>query len=165
MGFEVSVLPPCEWEGSVVSSTRVRQLLTDGQIRHANALLGRPHILEGEVIRGDGRGKSIGFPTANLRCPENFLIPCPGVYAVRVEHRGGTHGGMMNIGNRPTFGELPLSIEIHLLDFDGDLYGQSLSAELLERLRPEQRFPSADELVAQIERDRDDTRAVLTREG
>ena len=143
----------------------MRQLLLDGRIRKANALLGRAFAVEGEVVAGDGRGRTLGFPTANLRQDEGMITPCAGVYAVRVHHAGGVHGGMMNIGTRPTFAGEGISGEVHLFDFEGDLSGQALAVEMIERLRPEQRFTSAEELIAQLQRDRDDALAVVAREG
>jgi riboflavin kinase/FMN adenylyltransferase len=165
MGFEVAIVPPRRWRGSVVSSTRVRQLLLDGRIRKANALLGRAYAFEGEVVRGDGRGQTLGFPTANLDIPQDLLLPSGGVYAVRVHHGGAVHGGMMNIGIRPTFEGEDLHVEVHLFNFGEELHGKTLDVEVLERMRDEQRFSSVEDLVAQLERDRADAQAILAREG
>jgi riboflavin kinase / FMN adenylyltransferase len=165
LGLEAYVVPPRIWKGSVVSSTRVRQLLLDGRIRKANGLLGRPHLLEGTVAEGDRRGRSIGFPTANLRVDEGMLVPACGVYAVQAMHGGESHGGMMNIGTRPTFEGEGTTVEVHLFDFDADLYGERLEIEMFELLRPEQRFRSAEDLIEQLQRDREDALTVLAREA
>ncbi|MBN1476701.1 bifunctional riboflavin kinase/FAD synthetase [Candidatus Sumerlaeota bacterium] len=164
LGLGTHVVPPRIWKGSVVSSTRVRQLLLDGRIRKANALLGRPHVLEGTVTEGDRRGRSIGFPTANLRVAEGTLIPASGVYAVRAIRDGDSLDGMMNIGSRPTFEGEGTTVEVHLFDFDAELYGERLEVEMFEHLRPEQRFRSAEDLAEQLQRDREDARTVLAQE-
>lgn len=164
-GFEVVVVPPVLIGDAVVSATRVRELLLDGQVRRAWALLGRPHDFEGRVVTGEGRGRLLGFPTANLALDEQVLRPCGGVYAVRVRRGpgdGSVHAGMLNIGNRPTFGGLHVSIEAHLLNFEGNLLGQTLTVELIERLRDEQKFESAEALRRQIERDRERATAILS---
>lgn len=165
LGFEVDIVPPTVWKESVVSSTRVRQLLIDGRIRKANELLGRTHAIIGEVIHGESRGHTLGFPTANISIGDDMLIPCGGVYAVRGRVGDGRLGGVMNIGSRPTFGEGEISIEVHLFEFDLDLYGERLRVELVERIRPEQKFSSADDLVAQITRDLEAARTALARAG
>lgn len=162
-GFDVEIVPPREWKGSVVSSTRVRQLLLDGRVRKASALLGRNHVIEGKVVEGARRGRDLGFPTANLEVADALLVPSSGVYVVRVNSADVTHGGMMNIGHRPTFNGTDPTVEVHLFDFEGDLYGQMLRVELLERLRDEQRFSSVEDLVAQLTRDRADALATLAR--
>jgi riboflavin kinase/FMN adenylyltransferase len=142
----------------------VRELLAEGEIRRAAALLGRHHRFDGTVVEGQHRGQALGFPTANLRLDDDTLRPCGGVYAVRVHLPGAVSGGMLNIGNRPTFGEIALSVEVHVFDFHGDLYGQTLGVEMIERLRDEQRFASPLELAAQLQRDRDAAQEILARE-
>lgn len=150
MGLEV--LPCDELEGGF-SSTAIRQALLEGDVEAANRLLGYEYRLEGTVVEGFQNGRKMGFPTANLRVSPLKLVPENGVYVVRVSS---SHGGMLNIGTRPTLhngGER--SIEVHVFDFDGDLYGQTLQVELLHRLRREQEFGSMEELRAQLERDRE----------
>ncbi|MBU1451004.1 MAG: bifunctional riboflavin kinase/FAD synthetase [Proteobacteria bacterium] len=153
-GFAVHVVGPVIVDGRPVSSTRVRQEVADGNMEAARRLLGRHYRVAGRVVAGHGRGgRLLGFPTANLRVSDE-LLPGPGVYAVMVELAGGRHlKGANNIGNNPTFDDGALSVETHLLDFDGDLYGQDIRLHFVERLRGEKRFDSAEELKAQIGRD------------
>ncbi|MBK7759999.1 MAG: riboflavin biosynthesis protein RibF [Deltaproteobacteria bacterium] len=131
-------------EDRVVSSSAVREAVAAGDVTRAAALLGRPYAIEGVVIHGDARGRTIGFPTANLQTDAE-LLPAPGVYAVDVDVVGGAQGlrGVANLGVRPTFGKLGFTIEAHLLNFAGDLYGETLSMRLLKRLRGEERFAGA----------------------
>lgn len=162
LGFAVDVVPALEVDGHTVSSTLVRRAVAGGDLALASRLLGRPYFATGQVVRGDGRGKSIGFPTANLAgIPARKLLPPDGVYAVRVEWRWGRALGMMNQGGRPTFRQADRTLEVHLLDHAGDLYGEWLKVEWVARLRDVQRFPSADALRAQLERDRSSARAAL----
>ena len=139
-----------------ISSSLIRQALEEGQIERANQMLGRNYSLVGVVIRGQQLGRTIGFPTANLKLPESKLIPRQGVYCVRVSLDGDTDlvRGVMNVGYRPTVvGKKELSVEVHLLNWSGDLYDRTLTVELIEFLRSEQKFASLDELKAQITRD------------
>lgn len=137
-----------------ISSSRIRKLVAAGEVAEAAALLGRPHALLGEVVRGDARGRTIGFPTANV-ANEIELTPADGVYAVRVglDAAEPTLPGVMNVGRRPTVEGSERRFEVHLLDFAGDLYGRRLRVALTHRLRGEQRFPSLDALRAQIAAD------------
>ncbi len=160
-GFTVDVIPPQVVAEHVVSSTEIRkQLEEDGDVESASEMLGRPYGLSGTVVRGEGRGRSIGFPTANVQVDHpRKLIPAVGVYAVRVvrasaDGRGRRFPAMMNIGFRPTFGQGEHAVEVHLLDFDGNLYGEVLRIEFVSRMRDEQQFVSADELAQQLSRDR-----------
>lgn len=143
-----------------ISSSRIRDALGKGAVAEAAALLGRPHELMGTVIEGDRRGRTIGFPTANL-VPEGGLIPPNGVYAVRVQRDGISLPGVANLGVRPTFDGQGIRLEVHLLDFSGDLYGQSLVVELVDRIRDERRFAGIDALVAQIADDARAAREIL----
>lgn len=161
-GFSVDVVPEVQVDGHPVSSTMVRRAVAGGDLDRAARLLGRPYYLTAEVVPGDGRGRTIGFPTANLgRVPSRKLLPPDGVYAVRVEWRGGRADGMMNQGGRPTFQQGDRSLEVHLLDWEGPLYGEWLKVEWVARLRDVRRFASADALRAQLERDRQAARAAL----
>ncbi len=142
-------------DGVVVSSSKIREYILDGRVEAAARLLGRPFDLDGVVVTGAGRGRSIGFPTANIET-SNELRPAPGVYAVKVRNVDEPtwwNGGAANIGVKPTFGGKEVTIEAHLFDFEGDLYGKNLRVEFLERLRAEMRFASVPELSAQIARD------------
>lgn len=162
LGFAVDVVPALEVDGHTVSSTLVRRAVAGGDLALATRLLGRPYFATGQVVPGDGRGKAIGFPTANLAgVPPRKLLPPDGVYAVRVEWRWGRALGMMNQGGRPTFHQADRTLEVHLLDHAGDLYGEWLKVEWVARLRDVQRFPSVDALRAQLERDRSSARAAL----
>jgi riboflavin kinase / FMN adenylyltransferase len=153
-GIEVTQVSLQTYEGERISSSAVRQSLQTGDVSNASRLLGRPYRLIGKVGHGQQIGRTIGFPTANLQLPEAKLIPTQGVYGVKVSSKDLNHGdplfGVMNIGNRPTVNGTQQTIEVHLLDWAGDLYGQELTVELLEFIRPEQRFPSLDALKSQI---------------
>lgn len=159
-GFRVEVVPPLTAGGQVVSSSAIRRLLGEGQVAEAARLLGRPYGLTAEVNTGAGRGRALGFPTANLAPEPARLLPANGVYAVHAYCDAGRYLGVANIGVRPTFGEVQRTLEVHLLDFDGHLYGQRLTVEFLKRLRDERRFPSVEELKAQIRRDIEEALAI-----
>lgn len=162
-GFTVDVVEMVVHAGpdGPISSTRIRELLAQGEVRSAAVLLGRPFVLTGPVIHGDARGHTIGFPTANLHIPERMAIPANGVYACWVVRDGARHAAVVNIGVRPTFGASTRTIEAHLLDFDDDLYGESIALHFVERIREERRFEGIDALVAQIASDRDRAAAIL----
>lgn len=151
LGFDVRTVPTLEG----VSSTNIRTLLRDGDVVEAARLLGRPPELEGTVVLGDQRGGTLGYPTANLSVPAELLVPAYGIYAgAALGHRAA-----ISIGVNPHYGGDERRIEPHLLDFEGDLYGRRLVVELWRRLRDERAFSSEDELVAQITRDVEETRA------
>ena len=165
LGFSVRALPPVLEEGSPVSSSRVRDQLARGDVRAARALLGRAYFVDAPVVRGDGRGRTIGVPTANL-APENEILPARGVYAGRCRVPGGAwHPSVVNLGHRPTFGGGHDSVEAHLIDFEGDLYGARVRLEFRERLRGEQRFEGKDALVARIREDVAQARALFSGPG
>lgn len=159
-GFEVEVLAPIAQGQVIYSSTRVRELVATGQVREVVNLLGRHFTLEGCVIHGDHRGQSLGFPTANL-ASEKELLPAAGVYAVKVRLDERIYDAVANIGRKPTFGGDALTIEVHLLDFSGNLYGRSLRLYFIERLRPERHFSSVEELQAAIRFDVETARTLL----
>jgi riboflavin kinase/FMN adenylyltransferase len=152
LGFQARVVPPLEIDGVPVSSTEIRAALGRGQVRRAAKFLGRPYAIAGSVTAGAGRGRTLGFPTANITTDRPLLLPT-GVYYGRVIVDGRPWPAVVNVGVRPTFGETTLAIEAHLLNFSGDLYDRHLRLEFLDRLRDEKRFASVDELRAQIERD------------
>ena len=165
LGFAVEVVPPLLEGGRAISSSRVREALESGDVGEARTLLGRDYFVDGEVVRGDGRGRTIGVPTANL-APEEQILPANGVYAARCRTGAGAwHAAAVNVGERPTFGGGRVRLEAHLLDFEGDLYGAQLRVAFHERLRGEQRFDGKDALVAQIRRDIEAVRARLPRPG
>ena len=152
-------------DGKPISSTRIRRLIAQGELAEVVPLLGRPHCVEGVVVRGDGRGRGIGFPTVNVEVPEETAMPRRGVYAGRVVLAGGARDAAVNIGHAPTFvtsGDAPLRLEAHLLDYSGgDLYGEPVRVEFLQRLRDERRFASVEELVSQLGRDVGRVREIL----
>ncbi len=152
LGFDVRRVPLVE----NVSSSRIRQLVHAGETEHAAMLLGRPPEVEGIVVRGDGRGRELGFPTANLDVPEGLLVPPDGVYAGWTRDRRAA----ISIGTNPHFDGVERRVEAHLLDFDGDLYGDRLIVELWSPIREQRRFDSLDELVAAIDADVERTRGV-----
>jgi riboflavin kinase/FMN adenylyltransferase len=165
LGFSVEAVPPIVLDGAPVSSTRVREALQDGDVEVAARLLGRPAFVDALVVQGDGRGRMIGVPTANLE-PDNELLPAPGVYAGRCRlPEGGTHSAVVNLGRRPTFGGGRLTLEAHVLDFEGDLYGKRLRLSFEARLRGEERFATVAALVVQIHRDVEEARARLSEDG
>jgi riboflavin kinase / FMN adenylyltransferase len=156
--FQAHVVPLVECDGEVVSSSRIRRFVADGQVEQAAELLGQPFRLRGEVVPGDRRGRDLGFPTANLVPDPGLACPGNGVYACRV----GDHVAAVNVGVRPTFGAgQALLVEAFLLDFSGDLYGQVLTVEFVRRLRGEERFAGADALIAQMGRDVERSRELL----
>jgi riboflavin kinase/FMN adenylyltransferase len=153
LGFSVRILAPVLERGEPVSSSRVRERIARGDVRAARDLLGRPYFLDAVVVRGDGRGRTIGVPTANLRT-ENEVLPARGVYAGRCRVPGsGSRLAVVNVGERPTFGGGGTTVEAHLVDFEGDLYGARVRLELHERLRDEERFADARALVGRIRQD------------
>ncbi len=160
-GFACHVVPPVTMGDVVVSSSRIREHLLNGEISLANRLLGREFTIEGRVIHGHHRGKGLGFPTANIK-PEVKLHPPEGVYAVYCRVGESIHRAVMNIGYNPTFQDRRVSYEVHILDFDQDLYGQTIRVYLVGRLRPEMTFSSVDDLKAQILKDVEKGREILS---
>jgi riboflavin kinase/FMN adenylyltransferase len=151
LGFTVDVVEPVAAEGSAVSSSRIRRLIGGGEVEEARACLGRPYSLRGIVVRGDGRGKGLGFPTANLAVAGgDKLIPPQGIYGVRGVLRSGTYAGALHLGPRPTFKGSPPSIELHLIDFEGDIYGEEVRVDFVQKLRDVEPFTTVDALVRQI---------------
>jgi riboflavin kinase/FMN adenylyltransferase len=146
--------------GAPISSSRIREHLLAGEIEAARRLLGAPYLAIGEVVEGDRRGRTIGFPTANLDLPVDKALPI-GVFAVQVDTPAGRFGGMSNVGPRPSFPDGAPRLEAHLFDVDADLYGQRLAVRFVTRLRGQRRFDGLDDLVAQLRADRDAARAAL----
>ncbi|MFN2257845.1 MAG: bifunctional riboflavin kinase/FAD synthetase [Desulfuromonadaceae bacterium] len=159
-GFGVDIFGPVQYDGKVLSSTRVRQSILRGDVEYASHLLGRHFNLEGRVVHGDQRGKSLGFATANIET-EKELLPLGGVYAGKVKYNEAEHNAVINIGYKPTFGENSLSIEVHILDFTGDLYHKNMRVYFVERLRDEQKFSGIDELIQAIKKDIHTAREIL----
>jgi riboflavin kinase/FMN adenylyltransferase len=153
-GFQVTVVDACYINNKLVSSTRIRELVREGEITAARELLGRSYQIRGTVQMGKQRGgKVIGFPTANLKFNEEDLVPKHGVYVVQVICRGRCYGGVLNIGYNPTFGEEQLVAETHIFDFNDDIYGQPIKVNLLKFMRSERKFSGPSELADQISKD------------
>ncbi|MFQ5441436.1 MAG: bifunctional riboflavin kinase/FAD synthetase [Thermodesulfobacteriota bacterium] len=163
-GFKVSVIPPYVKGGSVVSSSRIRALVSGGEVKKAAALLGRPYSIKGRVVRGKDIGKVIGFPTANVRVTSE-LCPKNGVYVVTASFDGQTRSGVLNIGTAPTFGGKKKTVEAHLLDFKGDIYGKKMRVTFIKRLRDERHFSTKEALIKQIKKDRERAERILTKCG
>lgn len=161
-GVHVDILQPVSADGDPYSSTRIRELVAAGQVAQVMPLLGRHYNLFGEVVSGFARGRELGFPTANLNTDKE-LIPAPGVYVVKVRHGDLEYGGVVNIGCRPTFGCHDLTIEVHLLDYSGTIYGEKLRVYFIERLRDELTFADVTELSAAIAADVLRARQILQR--
>jgi riboflavin kinase/FMN adenylyltransferase len=161
-GISVTIVPLLIFQGKRISSSSIREALLEGDVQTANRMLGRSYQLVGKVVRGQQLGRTIGFPTANLQLPDCKFIPRQGVYGVRVyQPEKDSILGVMNIGNRPTVNGVTQTIEVHLLDWSGDLYGQTLTVELEEFIRAEQKFESLEELKAQISADCEMARTML----
>jgi riboflavin kinase / FMN adenylyltransferase len=163
LGFEVEPAPLLEIGGAPVSSSRIRDLLAAGQVERAAELLGRDPSIEGAVVHGDGRGRELGFATANLEPAARSAVPATGVYAGRAHVEGETWPAAISVGYNPTFSDdrQRVRIEAHLLDFDRDIYGAPMRIDLTRRLRDEERYDSIDELVAQVHRDIDAVRSMV----
>ena len=153
LGFGVAGVPHVDVDGETVSSSAIRAAVEAGEVERAARLLGRPFAVEGSVVRGDGRGRALSFPTANVAV-ENEAIPRRGVYVTETLALASRHPSVTNVGTRPTFAGGALTVESHLLEFDDDLYGERVEVRFLARLRDERRFESADALADQIARDR-----------
>ncbi|MEE8131402.1 MAG: bifunctional riboflavin kinase/FAD synthetase [Vicinamibacterales bacterium] len=159
-GFRAEKIDPVRYREFVVSSTRVRRLIADGRVDEAGALLGHHYMLEGTVTRGEGRGRQLGFPTANLST-DNELFPPNGVYATAVLMDGEIHASVTNVGVRPTFGASGPVVESHIFDIDRDLYGCKIRVAFVQRLRDELAFSDSDALRVQIARDCDEARTLF----
>lgn len=151
--FIVKTIPPVTLNSVIISSSKIRNLIETGQIEEANELLGRPYFIMGKVIKGKGRGKDLGFPTANIDVPPIKLLPPAGVYAVWVTLNKERLKGALNIGKRPTFEDKEFAVEVHIFDFNKNIYGETLKIELIKRIREEKKFSSIEELKKQIRKD------------
>jgi riboflavin kinase/FMN adenylyltransferase len=160
-GFGVETVPLTQLDGQPVSSTSIRRELAEGELAWPTRALGRRYGVEGTVVPGAGRGRELGFPTANLRTPARILLPGRGVYAGRASAGGNTWTAAINVGTNPTFGEEPLHVEAYLLDFEGNLQGTVLAVEFWERLRDELRFDSPEALALQMKEDVARTRSLV----
>jgi riboflavin kinase/FMN adenylyltransferase len=166
LGFRADEVAEVKLRGHRISSSRIRGALADGRVNLARRMLGRPYGVEGRVVRGEKRGRTLGFPTANLR-PENRVIPNAGVYVTATLIEGAWRRSITNIGTRPTFesGSNQSSVETYVMDWEGNLYGDVVRVRFLHRLRDERKFASIEELKHQISRDRDRASAYFERGG
>jgi riboflavin kinase / FMN adenylyltransferase len=164
MKFSVEVIPSYTIDGEVVSSTLIRQALIQGDMRKIERLMGRYFYLRGKVITSDKRGRILGFPTANLDIKPQQALPGNGIYATITQVDGKRFPSATNIGTRPTFGEGGKTVETHLLNYKGDLYGKEIRVEFVQKLRDEKRFASSEELKVQIEKDVREVEAILAKD-
>ena len=164
-GFKVERIAAQDVEHIAISSTKIRNALAQGNVKSANRLLGYPYAVTAEVVRGNEIGRTIGFPTANLELPKEYMLfGRGGVFACLVDYNGVTYKAMANIGHRPTIGdraEGDMLIEVNLFDFDGDLYGKSITVRFIDRIRDEVKFEGLQALKAQLERDRERAKDLL----
>ena len=165
MGFSVTVVPAVVINGEVVSSTAIRNALAEGDMEKVHCMMGRPFSLHGHVVLGEGRGKELGFPTANLEKNSEQALPADGVYVTRAYIDGKAYQSMTNIGQRPTFGGGERVVEVYIPDYHGDLYGRELKIDVVERLRREKQFDTAGELKKQLAEDIKQGRAILNSRG
>lgn len=162
--IEVEIQPKFEFNHKVVSSSLIRDRLLNGDLDVVEELLTRPFHLEGVVIKGEGRGKKIGFPTANIQVSPDLIVPQKGVYVTRTIHEGMTYNSVTNIGFNPTFkSSHQLHIETNLFDFDSDIYGEGLDIEFLHKIRDERKFPTVNDLISQIKKDVDFAKDFLSK--
>ena len=161
LGFSVEEVPPVKVRDVIVSSTKIREFLTQGLVHLASEFLGRPSSLQGRVIKGTGRGKTLDYPTANLEPHADLLIPASGVYAVRAQLESQAIPGMINIGFNPTFSQRRLSIEVHLFDFGADLVGKTIEVRFIKRMRNERKFKTRKDLANQLKKDEQTARRIL----
>jgi riboflavin kinase/FMN adenylyltransferase len=160
LGFEVDIINAVKLDDETISSTRLRHLILAGDVKTAARLLGRPYNISGIVIEGKKRGSILGIPTANIK-PDKELIPAQGVYAVISRLGKDSYKGVLNVGFNPTFSDTDLSVEVFLLDFSGDIYGEKVDVLFIERIRDEVKFESPEQLVTQIRKDIDEARTIL----
>ncbi len=163
--YEAEQVPPVEFEGIVISSSKIRKLISQGHIATSNRLLGYPFFVAGKVLEGKKLGRTLGYPTINLEIPEDKLLPSTGVYAGKVFLKNETRIAMINLGFAPTAGKNPLRLEAHILDFSGNLYGEKVRLEFHLKIREERKFASLQELQKQLEKDKEFVREYFHRGG
>jgi riboflavin kinase / FMN adenylyltransferase len=163
-GFALHIVGPVLSDGAAIHSSRIRNAIREGNVAAAARMLGHRYRVSGEVVHGAGRGRTLGFPTANVEAPPNKLIPPNAVYAACAQVDGRKHRSVVNVGVRPSFDNGLRTIEAHLLDFAGDLYGKTLAVDFIEWMRAERRFNSVDELIEQIQLDCARARELLCEE-
>ena len=153
--YELYVMEPCNYEDEVISSTRIRNELLNGNVDKAMNMLNRPYCIKGKVVHGKKLGRTIGFPTANLDYSKEALIPKKGVYYTNVQCQGKIYKGITSVGNNPTVNGDKLTIETYILDFNNDLYGHNIKVYFIKKIRDEKKFNSIDDLVIQLKKDKD----------
>ncbi len=153
-GYELYVMEPCNYEDEVISSSRIRNELLNGNINKAMKMLNRPYFIKGKVVHGKKLGRTIGFPTANLDYSKEALIPRKGVYYTNVQWQGKIYKGITSVGNNPTVNGDKLTIETYILDFNNDLYGHNIKVYFIKKIRDEKKFNSIDDLVIQLKKDK-----------
>ncbi|MCC7430687.1 bifunctional riboflavin kinase/FAD synthetase [bacterium] len=160
-GYGIELVEELTLEHEKINSTKIRKLLNQNLLSEANKLLGSNYLISGEVVKGEGRGKNLGFPTANLKLPENKLVPQSGVYAVTVDFEDKAYKGILNIGTRPTFDGKNVSVEVFIFDFAKEIYGKNLRLGLIKKIREEVKFESVEKLKSQIQNDVAEARVIL----
>lgn len=153
-GYELYVMEPCKYNNEVVSSTRIRKALEDGEVLDASRMLTLPYTLSGEVVHGKKLGRTIGFPTANLKYNENFILPKIGVYYTNIKVNNNIYKGITSVGNNPTVKGKTLTIETYILDFKQEIYGEQIDISFIKKIRDEKKFNSLEELKDQLEKDK-----------
>ncbi|MGI6485186.1 MAG: bifunctional riboflavin kinase/FAD synthetase [Tepidanaerobacteraceae bacterium] len=162
-GISVVIVPPVRHEGKVVSSTLIRSLIKTGAVRKASEYLGRNFSIEGKIIHGDGVGTKLGYPTANICIPDNVILPARGVYAVLALWGGLTYQGVANLGYKPTFNGNEIRLEVHIFNFNKDIYGKEIKVEFVDIIRKEVKFNSVEQLVAQVKNDSLAAKSILSK--
>lgn len=152
-GYELYIMEPYTYNGDVISSTRIRKILLEGDVKQATKMLSKPYLIKGKVIHGKKLGRTIGFPTANLQFDENMIIPKKGVYYTNIEYNNKIFKGITSVGNNPTVNGKQLTIETFILNFNDTIYGQEIKVYFIERIRDEIKFNSLEELIEQIKQD------------
>lgn len=152
-GIQTVVIPPITYEDKIVSSTLIRNLIQQGKVKKAADFMGRPFVVEGSVVHGNAIGKKLGFPTANITLSNEIVLPARGVYAVMISWRGNIYKGVANFGLKPTFNGKEIRLEVHIFDFNEDVYGENLEILFIEKLRSECKFDRIDDLISQIKKD------------
>ena len=162
LGFDLQIVSPFVIDNMAVSSTKIRKSLASGDVTLAAKMLGRPYELSGIVVSGEGRGRKLGFPTANVSVPDQKkIIPADGVYAVRIISEGNNYDGMLNIGFRPTFGGCVRTVEVHILEFSSYMLGKHVLIRFEQRIRDEKKFVGVGELQKQLKKDREVATRIL----
>jgi len=153
-GYELYVMEPCTYKSQVISSTRIRKALEDGEVLDASKMLDLPYTLSGEVIHGKQLGRTIGFPTANLKYNQNFILPKIGVYYTNIKVNNNIYKGITSVGNNPTVEGKTLTIETYILEFNKDIYGENIDISFIKKIRDEKKFNGLEELKAQLQKDK-----------